>query len=149
MLVRNYVQRLRMEAPLRSPPWPEVPAGFSLAAWHPDLLRDHAEVKYRSFRHTLDAAIFPNLGVLDGCLQLMRTIAGHDGFVPEATWLMRGPDGPGGGLPGAGGGGPVRVHPGGRRPPPDRDDPEPGRRAGVPRAGGGQGPAAGRPVRVP
>ena len=94
MLVRNYVQRLRMEAPLRSPPWPEVPAGFTLAAWDPDLLREHAEVKYRSFRHTLDAAIFPNLGVLDGCVQLMRTIAGHDGFVPEATWLMRGPDGP-------------------------------------------------------
>jgi ribosomal protein S18 acetylase RimI-like enzyme len=94
MLVRNYVQRLRMEAPLRSPPWPEVPAGFTLAAWDPDLLRDHAEVKYRSFRHTLDAAIFPNLGILDGCVQLMRTIAGHDGFVPEATWLMRGPDGP-------------------------------------------------------
>ena len=28
MLVRNYVQRLRMEAPLRSPPWPELADGF-------------------------------------------------------------------------------------------------------------------------
>jgi ribosomal protein S18 acetylase RimI-like enzyme len=93
MLVRNYVQRLRMEAPLRSPPWPEVPDGFTLVGWHPDLLRAHAEVKCRAFRFTLDAAIFPNLGHLDGCLQLMRTITGHDGFVPEATWLIRGTDG--------------------------------------------------------
>ena len=103
MLVRNYVQRLRMEAPLRSPPWPDVPAGFILAAWRPDLLRAHAEVKYRSFRHTLDAAIFPNLGVLDGCLKLMRTIAGHDGFVPEATWLMPRPGRPCGCIQGVGG----------------------------------------------
>ena len=93
MLVRNYVQRLRMEAPLRSPPWPDVPDGFAPVGWHPDLLRAHAEVKCRAFRHTLDAAIFPNLGLLDGCLQLMRTIAGHDGFLPAATWLARGPDG--------------------------------------------------------
>jgi ribosomal protein S18 acetylase RimI-like enzyme len=93
MLVRNYVQRLRMEAPLRSPSRPEVPDGFTLVAWRPELLRAHAEIKYRSFRDTIDATIFPNLGILDGCLQLMRTIAGHDGFVPEATWLMRGPDG--------------------------------------------------------
>lgn len=93
MLVRNYVHRLRMEAPLRSPPWPEVPDGFVLVPWQPDLLRSHAEIKYRSFRDTLDATIFPNLGVLDGCLQLMRTITGHDGFVPGATWLVRGPDG--------------------------------------------------------
>lgn len=93
MLVRNYVQRLRMEAPLRSPSWPVIPDGFTLVAWRPELLRAHAEIKYRSFRDTLDATIFPNLGILDGCLQLMRTIAGHDGFVPDATWLMRGPDG--------------------------------------------------------
>lgn len=93
MFVRNYVQRLRMEAPLRSPPWPEVPDGFALASWDPDLFQAHAEVKYLAFRDSVDATIFPNLGRLDGCLQLMRTIAGHEGFVPEATWLARGPDG--------------------------------------------------------
>ena len=103
MQVRTYVKRLRMEAPLRSPPWPDVPPGFALVPWAPDLVRPHAEIKYRSFRYTLDAAIFPNLGILDGCLQLMRTIAGHDGFVPEATWLMRGPDGPCGCIQGVGG----------------------------------------------
>jgi ribosomal protein S18 acetylase RimI-like enzyme len=93
MLVRNYVQRLRMEAPLRAPPWPEVLDGFTLVGWHPDLLRVHAEIKYRAFRDTVDAAIFPNLGLRDGCLHLMRTIAGHAGFVPDATWLARGPEG--------------------------------------------------------
>src|SRR4051794_37274528 len=93
MQVRTYVKRLRMEAPLRSPPWPDVPPGFALVPWAPELVRPHAEIKYRSFRYTLDAAIFPNLGVLDGCLQLMRSIAEHDGFLPAATWLARGPDG--------------------------------------------------------
>ena len=93
MQVRTYVKRLRMEAPLRSPPWPDVPPGFALVAWAPGLLRDHAEIKYHSFRYTVDSAIFPNLGILDGCLQLMRTIADHDGFLRDATWLARGPDG--------------------------------------------------------
>lgn len=93
MLVRNYVQRLRMEAPLRSPPWPEVPDGFRLVGWDPELLPAHAEVKHLAFRDTVDATIFPNLGALDGCLRLMRSIAGHEGFVPEAAWLVRGPDG--------------------------------------------------------
>jgi mycothiol synthase len=93
MLVRNYVRRLRMEVPLRCPPWPDMPDGFTLIPWRPDLLHAHAEIKYRSFRHSLDAAVFPNLGILSGCLQLMRTIVDHDGFVPEATWLIRGPDG--------------------------------------------------------
>ena len=93
MFVRNYVKRLRMEAPLRSTTWPEVPDGFTLVGWQPDLVRPHAEVKYQSFRDSLDAAIFPNLGALEGCLHLMRTIASHEGFVAEATWLMHGPDG--------------------------------------------------------
>lgn len=94
MLVRSYVQRLRMEAPLRSPPPPAVPDGFALVAWAPDLLEAHADVKCQAFHNTLDATIFPNLGLFDGCVRLMRTIAEHPDFVPEATWLVRGPDGP-------------------------------------------------------
>jgi len=93
MLLRTYVQRLRMEAPLRRLP-PRVPAaGVVLVPWDADLIDAHAEVKWFAFRDTLDAAIFPNLGRLDGCIQLMRSIAAHDGFVPESTWLARGPDG--------------------------------------------------------
>lgn len=93
MLLRTYVQRLRMETPLRRLP-PLMPAaGVVLVPWDADLIEAHAEVKWFAFRDTLDAAIFPNLGRLDGCIQLMRSIAAHDGFVPESTWLARGPDG--------------------------------------------------------
>ena len=93
MLLRTYVQRLRMEAPLRGLP-PVVPAaGVVLLPWDPDLIDAHAEVKWLAFRDTLDAAIFPNLGCFSGCVQLMRSIADHDGFVPQSTWVARGPDG--------------------------------------------------------
>jgi ribosomal protein S18 acetylase RimI-like enzyme len=93
MLVRNYVKRQRMEAPLRHLSSPVPPFGFTLVPWEDDLVGAHAEVKWLSFRETLDATIFPNLGRLDGCLQLMQTIAAHPGFVAEATWLADGPDG--------------------------------------------------------
>jgi mycothiol synthase len=93
MLLRTYVQRLRMEAPLRRVQPPVPPSGIVLRPWDPELIDAHAEVKWLAFRDTVDAAIFPNLGRLDGCIQLMRSIVDHDGFVPEATWLARGPDG--------------------------------------------------------
>jgi GNAT superfamily N-acetyltransferase len=93
MLVRTYVKRLRMEAPLRQLPGPALPPGFCLVFWEADLLEAHAEVKWLSFRDTLDASIFPNLGSLDGCIRLMRTIVDHPGFVPQATILACGPEG--------------------------------------------------------
>jgi ribosomal protein S18 acetylase RimI-like enzyme len=89
MLVHTYVKRQRMEVPLRHLEIPIPPPGISLVPWGAELIEAHAEIKWLSFRDTLDATIFPNLGRLDGCLQLMRTIAGHDGFIPEATWLAR------------------------------------------------------------
>ena len=92
MLVRTYFKRLRMEALLVRTPAPAVPAGYGLVPWAADLLEAHAEVKYRSFRRTPDSTLFPNLGRLDGCLQLMRTIAEHSGFIPGATWLVRDAD---------------------------------------------------------
>jgi ribosomal protein S18 acetylase RimI-like enzyme len=90
MLVRTYVKRLRMEAPLRHLAGPAPPRGFALVPWSEELLESHADVKWLSFRDTLDASIFPNLSSLDGCIRLMRTIAAHPGFVPEATWLAHG-----------------------------------------------------------
>jgi ribosomal protein S18 acetylase RimI-like enzyme len=92
MLVRTYFKRLRMEALLARTPAPVVPAGYSLVPWAGDRLDAHAEVKYRAFRRTPDSVLFPNLGRLEGCLQLMRTIADHAGFVPAATWLARDAD---------------------------------------------------------
>src|SRR6476620_6280314 len=84
MLLRTYVQRLRMEAPLRRVQPPVPPSGIVLRPWDPELIDAHAEVKWLAFRDTVDAAIFPNLGRLDGCIQLMRSIADHVGFVPQA-----------------------------------------------------------------
>ena len=93
MFLRTYVQRLRMEAPLRRLPPPALATAAPLVAWAPELIEAHAEVKWLSFRDTVDAAIFPNLGRLDGCVQLMRSITAHPGFIADATWLAQGPDG--------------------------------------------------------
>jgi hypothetical protein len=90
MLVRTYVKRHLMEASLRQSEAMAMPPGILLTPWDDELLEAHAEVKWLSFRETVDAAIFPNLGCLDGCLRMMRTIASHEGFVRGATWLARG-----------------------------------------------------------
>ena len=42
-----------------------VRTGYRLLPWSPDLVDDHAEVKYLSFRDELDAVVFPCLGELD------------------------------------------------------------------------------------
>jgi ribosomal protein S18 acetylase RimI-like enzyme len=62
--------------------------GFCMLPWSPQLLNRHAEVKCASFRNEIDAHVFPCLGDLDGCRQLMREISGRKNFVPEATWLI-------------------------------------------------------------
>lgn len=68
---------------------PVVPPDYELVPYHEDLIREHAIAKYNSFRHELDANVFPCLGRRDGCLRLMREISRRAGFVPEATWLIR------------------------------------------------------------
>ncbi|HEY4233201.1 MAG TPA: GNAT family N-acetyltransferase [Lacipirellulaceae bacterium] len=85
----NYFKRFRMEIDLRGrrfDPLP-VPPGYRLLAWHPDRLADHAEAKYFSFRHEIDAELFTCLGDEIGCHKLMEEISEKEGFVPEATWL--------------------------------------------------------------
>ncbi|MFM8581583.1 MAG: hypothetical protein ACKOFW_08775, partial [Planctomycetaceae bacterium] len=44
--------------------------------------------KFESFRAELDSQIFPCLGELRGCLDLMSEIAQRATFVPGATWLI-------------------------------------------------------------
>ncbi len=85
----QYVKRYRMQLDLRrwQPPRIELPCDYRLVSWHPSLLLDHAEVKYASFRGEIDSQIFPCLGELDGCEQLMSEIEARDGFLPEGTWL--------------------------------------------------------------
>jgi ribosomal protein S18 acetylase RimI-like enzyme len=87
----RYHKRFQMDLDLRR--WRRqaigVPAGYRLLAWSPDLVEDHAEAKYHSFRDELDAVVFPCLGELPSCVRLMQEICDRDGFVPEATWLAQ------------------------------------------------------------
>ena len=85
----QYVKRFRMELNMRR--WRRLPIGLSadyrLVPWDASLLEAHAEVKYHSFRQEIDAQVFPCLGDVVGCLDLMTEIQARDGFVPESTWL--------------------------------------------------------------
>jgi [ribosomal protein S18]-alanine N-acetyltransferase len=87
----TYFKRYRMELDLEGEIFraPVCPPGYELVPYSDDLLREHAVAKFQSFRHELDANVFPCLGKRDGCLRLMREITRRGGFVPEATWLLR------------------------------------------------------------
>jgi [ribosomal protein S18]-alanine N-acetyltransferase len=87
----TYFKRLRMEYDLSGALFNEPPLGegYELLPWSEDLLRAHAEVKYKSFRFEIDANVFPNLGARDGCRRLMDDIVHRGRFVPEATWLVQ------------------------------------------------------------
>ncbi len=56
----NYFKRYRMEIDLRGQRFVPlfVPPGYRLLAWHPERLADHAEAKFQSFRHEIDAGVF-------------------------------------------------------------------------------------------
>src|SRR5262249_53883083 len=91
----TYFKRYRMELDLRQPrPLAELPDGFFWIAWERCLLEAHALVKFRCFRGEMDADVFPALGHLSGCRELMTAIISQRGFCPGATWLIGGPDGP-------------------------------------------------------
>lgn len=85
----TYFKRYRMEIDLagRERPLPTLDEGYRLIPWSHDLLEAHAEAKYQSFRMEIDANVFPCLGDAQGCLRLMKEIAGKEGFLPAATWL--------------------------------------------------------------
>lgn len=87
----TYFKRYRMEIDLRGQAIfpPRLPAGYRLVPWSAELVDEHAEVKFRSFRGEIDSGVFPCLSEPTGCLQLMEDIAAGTGFVPEATWLIR------------------------------------------------------------
>jgi [ribosomal protein S18]-alanine N-acetyltransferase len=87
----TYFKRYRMEVRLDRLPADidrlSLPEGFELLPWSPTLLQRHAQVKFASFREELDSQVFPCLGELEGCRQLMRDITKRNDFVAEATWL--------------------------------------------------------------
>jgi ribosomal protein S18 acetylase RimI-like enzyme len=86
----TYFKRYRMELDLRLPrPRPELPPGFEWVPWSAGLLEEHARTKFRCFEGETDAVVFPCLGHLVGCRDLMAAIATRPGFCPPATWLVR------------------------------------------------------------
>jgi ribosomal protein S18 acetylase RimI-like enzyme len=91
VLSLRYYKRFQMELDLRR--WRRQPVAlqtdYRLRPWSDDLIREHAEAKYHSFREELDAVVFPCLGELESCVRLMQEIRDRDGFVPEATWLAQ------------------------------------------------------------
>ena len=89
-----YYKRYRMERGLYDPPpRPELPAGYRFIPWEDALLESHAEVLFYSFLDEIDAGVFPSLGSRLGCSHLMSEIRRKPGFLPEATWLLAGPEG--------------------------------------------------------
>lgn len=70
--------------------------GYELVGYDDDLIREHAQAKFQSFRNEMDSNVFPCLGRRDGCLRLMREITARATFVPGATWLIRFRERPGG-----------------------------------------------------
>jgi len=93
----TYFKRHRMELALRHPrPAAELPPGFSWVPWSAgtlELLELHAQVKFMCFVGEPDAQVFPCLGSLAGCRELMAAILSKPGFCPGATWLVTGPQG--------------------------------------------------------
>lgn len=85
-----YFKRFRMEISLTGWlfPCPALPRDYCLLPWDDDLVEAHSAAKYLSFRHEIDASVFPCLGQRDGCQRLMAEIAHRETFVPEATWLL-------------------------------------------------------------
>ncbi len=85
----TYFKRYRMEMNLagRDLTWPVIPQGYRFLPWDASLLDAHAEVKFHSFRDTVDANVFPCFTDLAGCQRLMSEIARKTGFLAESTWL--------------------------------------------------------------
>jgi len=90
----TYYKRFRMEVDLDgSLGRVHIAAPFEFVPWQEALIDQHADVKYLCFRQEIDADVFPCLGDRYGCRRLMREIRRKPGFLPEATWLIDGPDG--------------------------------------------------------
>lgn len=86
----TYYKRFRMEIELAQVALdvPTLSEGFAFVPWQSSLLERHAAAKFESFRAEVDADIFPSLGEIGGCRNLMSEIVQRASFVPQATWLI-------------------------------------------------------------
>jgi GNAT superfamily N-acetyltransferase len=87
----TYYKRYRMEFDFRKAtvPDPRLPDGYDWAPWHKALSPVHARVKYECFQSEMDSHVFASLRDLAGCERLMADIVAHEGFVRQATWMVR------------------------------------------------------------
>jgi len=87
----TYYKRYRMEFDFRRATVPDaqLPDGYDWVPWHRALSLVHARVKYECFCGEMDSHVFTSLRDLPGCERLMADIAAHEGFVRDATWLVR------------------------------------------------------------
>jgi ribosomal protein S18 acetylase RimI-like enzyme len=90
----SYFKRYKMQMDLSALPSPPLPEGFAFLPWTYDALDAHAEVLFGSFHQEIDAQVFPSLGDRQGSLALMIEMTRKRSFLPEATWLLSGPEGP-------------------------------------------------------
>lgn len=86
----TYYKRFRMEIDLGRTTLevPMLPPGFVFVPWQAPLLERHAVAKFASFRGEVDSELFPSLGELSGCRDLMSEIVQRASFIPQATWLI-------------------------------------------------------------
>jgi hypothetical protein len=86
----TYYKRFRMEFDLKrvALPEPALPAGFVFVPWQASLLERHAAAKFESFRAEVDSDVFPCLGDISGCRDLMSEIVQRATFIAQATWLV-------------------------------------------------------------
>jgi GNAT superfamily N-acetyltransferase len=89
----SYFKRYRMEIALAGLPEPVWRTGYQAIAWRPELIDQHAEVLCQCFAQEIDAAVFPCLTQVSSCRGLMFEITRRPSFIPEATWLVLGPEG--------------------------------------------------------
>ncbi len=92
----TYYKRFRMEIDLDVDLMPAVEPllpPYYWVGWDEALLERHAEVKFLAFHEEIDSHVFPCLADRPGCQRLMREIRRKPGFLPGATWLVRGPVG--------------------------------------------------------
>lgn len=87
-------KRFRMERPTQGLPDPGTHPFFTLHPYQGADLQAHAEALAQSFADSDDRMLFPVLGSMEGCLELMREIVRRWDFVPGATWLASDPTGP-------------------------------------------------------
>ncbi|MBI1348906.1 GNAT family N-acetyltransferase [bacterium] len=89
-MTTHYYKRYRMECDLTQGAIsiPALPEDYVWQNWRAGCEDRHAWVKLQSFREEVDATVFECLGDYQGCLHLMRDIAGQDGFLSDATWLI-------------------------------------------------------------